>query len=88
MRLVLDTNVVLSGLLWNGPPALLIDAAIRLAVTRYPIFPPAPRIATFFIACSSFSINNRTPQARRRAATPHRRRARTYFCFLTSSISA
>ena len=33
MRLVLDTNVVLSGLLWNGPPALLIDAAIRLAVT-------------------------------------------------------
>jgi uncharacterized protein len=27
MRLVLDTNVVLSGLLWNGVPAQLLDAA-------------------------------------------------------------
>lgn len=27
MRLVLDTNVVVSGLLWDGPPAKLIDAA-------------------------------------------------------------
>lgn len=27
MRLVLDTNVVVSGLLWNGTPAQLIDAA-------------------------------------------------------------
>jgi len=27
MRLVLDTNVVASGLLWNGPPAQLLDAA-------------------------------------------------------------
>lgn len=27
MRLVLDTNVVVSGLLWNGAPAQLIDAA-------------------------------------------------------------
>jgi len=27
MRLVLDTNVVASGLLWDGPPAKLIDAA-------------------------------------------------------------
>ena len=27
MRLVLDTNVVVSGLLWNGAPARLIDAA-------------------------------------------------------------
>ncbi|MDO8413910.1 MAG: putative toxin-antitoxin system toxin component, PIN family [Gallionellaceae bacterium] len=27
MRLVLDTNIVASGLLWNGPPARLIDAA-------------------------------------------------------------
>lgn len=26
MRLVLDTNVVASGLLWNGTPAQLIDA--------------------------------------------------------------
>lgn len=27
MRLVLDTNTVISGLLWQGPPARLIDAA-------------------------------------------------------------
>jgi len=27
MRLVLDTNVVASGLLWNGTPALLLDMA-------------------------------------------------------------
>ena len=27
MRLVLDTNVVASGLLWNGAPAQLLDAA-------------------------------------------------------------
>jgi len=27
MRLILDTNVVTSGLLWNGAPAQLIDAA-------------------------------------------------------------
>lgn len=28
MRLVLDTNVVVAGLLWNGPPRKLINAAI------------------------------------------------------------
>jgi len=28
MRLVLDTNIVISGLLWNGPPRRLLDAAI------------------------------------------------------------
>ncbi|MBM3342990.1 MAG: putative toxin-antitoxin system toxin component, PIN family [Betaproteobacteria bacterium] len=28
MRLVLDTNTVISGLLWNGPPRKLLDAAI------------------------------------------------------------
>lgn len=27
MRLVLDTNIVASGLFWNGTPAQLIDAA-------------------------------------------------------------
>ena len=27
MRLVLDTNVVVSGLLWNGPPRRLLDLA-------------------------------------------------------------
>ena len=33
MRLVLDTNVVISGLLWRGPSARLIDLAIDQAVT-------------------------------------------------------
>lgn len=28
MRVVLDTNIVASGLLWNGAPARLIDAAL------------------------------------------------------------
>lgn len=28
MRLVLDTNIALSGLLWGGPPGRLIDSAI------------------------------------------------------------
>ena len=28
LRLVLDTNVVVAGLLWNGPPRRLIEAAI------------------------------------------------------------
>ncbi len=32
MRLVLDTNVVISGLLWNGPPAQLIETAQADAV--------------------------------------------------------
>ena len=35
MRLVLDTNVVISGLLWNGPPRRLLDAAISGAVDIY-----------------------------------------------------
>lgn len=29
LRLVLDTNVVVAGLLWNGPPRRLIDWAIK-----------------------------------------------------------
>ena len=32
MRLVLDTNVVISGLLWHGPSARLIDFAVEQAV--------------------------------------------------------
>lgn len=28
LRLVLDTNIVVAGLLWNGPPRRLIEAAI------------------------------------------------------------
>lgn len=35
MRLVLDTNTVISGLLWNGPPRRLLDAAISGAVNLY-----------------------------------------------------
>ncbi len=33
MRLILDTNVVISGLLWRGPSARLIDLANEQAVT-------------------------------------------------------
>lgn len=29
MRLVLDTNVVVSGLIWDGPPKRLLDLAVR-----------------------------------------------------------
>lgn len=29
MRLVLDTNVVVSGLIWDGPPRRLLDLAVR-----------------------------------------------------------
>jgi len=32
MRLILDTNVVISGLLWHGPPALLIDLVVKQEV--------------------------------------------------------
>ena len=35
MRLVLDTNVVASGLLWNGTPARIIDAAQAGAIEIY-----------------------------------------------------
>ena len=35
MRLVLDTNTVISGLLWNGPPRRLLDAAISGTVDLY-----------------------------------------------------
>ncbi|MEO8157085.1 MAG: putative toxin-antitoxin system toxin component, PIN family [Betaproteobacteria bacterium] len=35
MRLVLDTNIVISGLLWNGPPRRLLDAAIGGTVDLY-----------------------------------------------------
>ena len=35
VRLVLDTNTVISGLLWNGPPRSLLDAAISGTVDVY-----------------------------------------------------
>lgn len=35
LRLVLDTNVVLAGLLWNGPPRRLLEAAIAAEVGLY-----------------------------------------------------
>jgi putative PIN family toxin of toxin-antitoxin system len=34
-RLVLDTNVIIAGLLWSGPPCRLIDWAIDDLVTLY-----------------------------------------------------
>lgn len=33
VRLVLDTNTVISGLLWQGPPGRLIDAAQTKSIT-------------------------------------------------------
>ena len=35
MRLVLDTNTAVSGLLWSGPPSLVIDAAIVGSVSLF-----------------------------------------------------
>jgi putative PIN family toxin of toxin-antitoxin system len=35
MRLVLDTNVVVAGLLWTGPPRRLLDRTIDSAHTLY-----------------------------------------------------
>ena len=35
LRLALDTNVVVAGLLWNGPPRRLLEAAIAGEVQIY-----------------------------------------------------
>jgi putative PIN family toxin of toxin-antitoxin system len=35
MRLVLDTNVVVAGLLWNGPPNRLIALAVQEVIRLY-----------------------------------------------------
>lgn len=35
VRLVLDTNTVISGLLWNGPPRRLLEAALVGTVELY-----------------------------------------------------
>lgn len=35
LRLVLDTNVVVAGLLWNGPPRRLLEAAVAGEVELY-----------------------------------------------------
>ena len=35
LRLVLDTNVVIAGLLWNGPPRRLLDAVIAVEVELF-----------------------------------------------------
>lgn len=35
MRVVLDTNVIVSGLLWGGPPRRLLDLARQNAITPY-----------------------------------------------------
>ena len=39
MRLVADTNSVISGLLWNGPPARLIDSAVERRITLFSSLP-------------------------------------------------
>lgn len=35
LRLLLDTNIVVAGLLWNGPPRRLLEAAIAGEVELY-----------------------------------------------------
>lgn len=35
MRVVLDTNILVSGLLWSGPPRLILDAARRGEIQLY-----------------------------------------------------
>ncbi len=35
MRVVLDTNTVVSGLLWRGPPRQLLDAVRETRITLY-----------------------------------------------------
>ena len=42
MRLVLDTNVVASGLLWNGPPRHLLRAGLT---GDHPLFTSTPLLA-------------------------------------------
>lgn len=39
MRLVLDTNVIVSGMLWGGPPGLLIKAGCEGAVRLFTSVP-------------------------------------------------
>ena len=39
MRLVLDTNTAVSGLLWGGPPGRLIDAAVAGQVLLFASLP-------------------------------------------------
>ena len=39
MRLVLDTNTAVSGLLWGGPPGRLIDAAVAGQVQLFTSLP-------------------------------------------------
>ena len=35
LRLVLDTNIIVAGLLWNGPPRRLLEAAIAGEIKHY-----------------------------------------------------
>jgi putative PIN family toxin of toxin-antitoxin system len=39
VRLVADTNSVISGLLWNGPPARLIDGAVERRISLFTSLP-------------------------------------------------
>ncbi len=43
MRVVIDTNVLLSGLIWHGPPHALIAHAKQGNVTLISSPPPLPR---------------------------------------------
>jgi predicted nucleic acid-binding protein len=49
VRLVLDTNTAISGLLWSGPPSQVIDVAIVGMV----VFSPASSFSMSCVTCSS-----------------------------------
>jgi len=65
MRLVLDTNVVASGLLWGGTPRLLLTAGRELRVVLFTSLPLIAELAEILarkkferkIAASRLSIN-------------------------------
>lgn len=45
MRIVVDTNVVISGLLWGGPPGQLIDLARARTIDLYSSLPLIAELA-------------------------------------------
>jgi putative PIN family toxin of toxin-antitoxin system len=72
MRLVLDTNVIISGLLWGGPPRHLLDLAQTSKIKLYtcsqllknwPTHLPTPNFQTAFSSLEAASnISAKTMQ--------------------------
>jgi len=64
-RLVLDTNVVVSALLWNGPPRLLLEAADKKQIKLFTSVPLLVELADVLhrrkfrnkIAASSLAVD-------------------------------